>query len=140
MEITRKIVKQPFAPDTTDVLWLDSSGDSDVLKSFCNGQWKEVAGASGSSEPLVVEGVYESNEFYPYDDQPSFSNAHDAFVSGRPAYLTFLAGEENNSFTVMTKICSSVIRNNIRILTGGDVHWSEDNYIVPRSTSFDPKS
>lgn len=43
MEITRKIVKQPFAPDTTDVLWLDSSGDSDVLKSFCNGQWKETS-------------------------------------------------------------------------------------------------
>ena len=64
MEITRKIVKQPFAPDTTDVLWLDSSGDSDVLKSFCNGQWKEtstpqqdyiVIKTSASPRPFTID-------------------------------------------------------------------------------------
>ena len=80
MEITRKIVKQPFAPDTTDVLWLDSSGDSDVLKSFCNGQWKEVA---GGTQPLILKGTVDEFGSFTPDDDIRLAEVLPEFLNGR---------------------------------------------------------
>lgn len=123
MEITRKIVKQPFAPDTTDVLWLDSSGDSDVLKSFYNGQWKEVAGASGSLEPLVVEGVYNGETFIPSAGQSSFAEAFNAFMSGKRVYMK----SDNNLHTVDVITCTGDSTNGLLLgvrVNGQKLGWS----------------
>ena len=94
MEITRKIVKQPFAPDTTDVLWLDSSGDSDVLKSFCNGQWKEVAGGNNKTGPYIIDVPTDFNmETFYIIDSNTFSDARDAYLHGYPVLIRgFLDG------------------------------------------------
>lgn len=83
MEITRKIVKQPFAPDTTDVLWLDSSGDSDVLKSFCNGQWKEVAGGTHGTQPLILKGTVDEFGTFTPDDDIRLVEVVPEFLNGR---------------------------------------------------------
>lgn len=48
METIRKTVESKYAPKQTNVIWVDTSGDTPVEKHFIKGKWREMSGGGGS--------------------------------------------------------------------------------------------
>lgn len=70
------------------------------LPAILNGILDAVEGGS-SAEPLVVEGTNSDSGFIESAGQPTFSEALEAFNSGRPVFLHFLDEESNTDETVL---------------------------------------
>lgn len=105
MKIIERVVKSAGSPGEND-LWLKEDGDNLSLKAHHNGSWKTVAGggSSGGSDggtigPMVVHGTTSQDEeggqlrFVPNAEQPTFSEAAEAFESGIPVMLVLGSGE-----------------------------------------------
>jgi hypothetical protein len=69
------------------------------LPAILNGILDAVEGAS--MEPLIVEGTNSDSRFSESAGQPTFSEALEAFNSGRPVFLHFLNEESNTEETVL---------------------------------------
>lgn len=50
METIRKTVESKYAPKQTNVIWVDTSGDTPVEKHFIKGKWREMSGGGASTQ------------------------------------------------------------------------------------------
>lgn len=73
MEIKRKTVESKYAPKQTNVVWVDTSGDTPVEKHFIKGKWIAVGSGGSGGAGLSYPNFSESETYY-VGDKVTYNN------------------------------------------------------------------
>lgn len=125
METIRKTVESKYAPKQTNVIWVDTSGDTPVEKHFIKGKWREMSGGGSSSitvDPTNPPTELKPNTIYNYgilNDDTTFPQLKDSETNGNVYCWFFWTGSTVPEITVP---------ENLIWANGEEPMWSENKY------------
>ena len=77
METIRKTVESKYAPKQTNVIWVDTSGDTPVEKHFIKGKWQVVGGGGGGNSDYTI-----TKSYVTLDEETLTTNPGEGFIVG----------------------------------------------------------
>ena len=140
--IKERIAVQPGAPLETD-MWLDTSGETPILKVFLNGKWVPISGGaaaasctcsddettSSASSTIIVNGTTSGGKFIPLEGEPTFVECAGAFKNGTPIMLSIDWGDDIAEYTFVTGgFLSDEISENDCLFYGDGLVWRHPDY------------